>query len=174
VYQIVMAVRDFLPDEMSVGIENVGRGDIEKAGSLSFLGFINFKNLLKEDTRGVIEELHGGGVRIIMVTGDNLYTGIKIATECGLIRTPKALVGQVEDSQVVRRDGQSEAMVARPPPGFQELEELKASLAGSGDAWTALRSERSPLCGYIEVIGRCTPNHKVFCIDYYVQRGPSH
>jgi hypothetical protein len=55
VYQIAMAVRDFLPDEMSVGLENVGRGDIEKAGHLSFLGFINFKNLLKEDTRGVIE-----------------------------------------------------------------------------------------------------------------------
>ena len=35
-----------------------------------------------------------------MVTGDNLYTGIKIASECGLIRAPKVLVGQVEDSQV--------------------------------------------------------------------------
>ncbi len=60
--------------------------------------------------------------------------------------------------------------MARPPLGFQELEELKVSLEVLGDAWTALRRERSPLCGYIEVIVRCTPNHKVSCTDYHVQR----
>ncbi len=66
VYQIAMAWRDLLPEEMSSGgggggggLEHVARGTLECEGSLAFLGFINFKNVLKEDTASVIRELQG-------------------------------------------------------------------------------------------------------------------
>ncbi len=70
VYQLAMAHRDLLPEEVAAlgGLEHVGRGHLEREESLTFLGFLNFKNVLKDDTPTVIRELHEGGVRTVMVT----------------------------------------------------------------------------------------------------------
>lgn len=57
--------------------------------NLQFLGFINFKNSLREETKDVIHELEEGDVRPIMVTGDSIFTGVCIAKESGII-SPKS------------------------------------------------------------------------------------
>lgn len=70
--------------------EKYERDQIEK--DLTFLGFLNFKNELKVDTKMVLEELSQGSVRSIMLTGDALFTGIHIALESGLIAPGKMVL----------------------------------------------------------------------------------
>jgi len=52
---------------------------------LTFLGLLLFKNELKQDSKQAIEELKKGGILPVMITGDNVWTGTKIAEQCGII-----------------------------------------------------------------------------------------
>ena len=51
-----------------------------------FLGFVIIENELKEDTKKTIEELDGADYRMVMATGDNMFTSISVAKKCGLVR----------------------------------------------------------------------------------------
>jgi len=64
---------------------------------LTFLGFLVMQNTLKPETRPVIEELHkAGGIKTVMVTGDNLMTALSVAKECNMINGNKDRVFVVE------------------------------------------------------------------------------
>ena len=82
-YQIAVAMKEVTDSSME-------RNEIEK--DLSFIGFVNFKNELKHDTKSVLNELQEGNVRSIMITGDSTLTGIHIAKECGLIGGDKKVI----------------------------------------------------------------------------------
>jgi cation-transporting ATPase 13A3/4/5 len=189
IYQIAMAVADVLPGDFDGGLDVLTRDSVERPGSLTFLGFVNFKNALKTETPGVIAELHGGDIRTVMVTGDNIYTGIKIATECGMVSlSSRVLVGHVQDSKqteeghegqadtrpvVAWRDARSEAPVILPE--VNDFARLDVALAMTGDAWSMML-ETSPdtasaLADHLRVFGRCTPTHKVSVVEFFVLRG---
>ena len=51
-----------------------------------FLGFVIIENELKEDTKKTIEELDDADYRMVMATGDNMFTAISVAKKCGLVR----------------------------------------------------------------------------------------
>eukprot|EP01027_Heterolobosea_sp_BB2_P018893 GEZU01026547.1.p1 GENE.GEZU01026547.1~~GEZU01026547.1.p1 ORF type:complete len:1107 (+),score=113.23 GEZU01026547.1:410-3322(+) len=61
------------------------RKDIER--DLIFLGFVIMKNCVKPATKPTIETLTKAHIRSVMVTGDNPYTAVSVARECGIIRT---------------------------------------------------------------------------------------
>ena len=63
IYQLAIATKAFTSDK---GMHEVIRDDIEK--DLEFLGFINFQNLLKEESPAVINELRRGNVDCVMIT----------------------------------------------------------------------------------------------------------
>ena len=52
---------------------------------LSFCGFIVMQNCLKLATKSVIDKLTKGGIRSVMVTGDNMLTAVSVARECNMI-----------------------------------------------------------------------------------------
>ena len=52
---------------------------------LHFLGFMIFQNQIKDEAPSVIEQLKRGYIRSIIVTGDNPYTAVAIARDCGII-----------------------------------------------------------------------------------------
>ncbi len=54
---------------------------------LHFLGFLVMRNTLKEATAGVIAALHDANIRTVMATGDNAYTAVSVAQECGMLST---------------------------------------------------------------------------------------
>lgn len=58
---------------------------------LIFLGFVVFKNKLKRDTKQVIGKLKGSNINLIMATGDNPFTSISVAQECGLVEPNKEI-----------------------------------------------------------------------------------
>ena len=55
----------------SIPLEQVVRDDVEAKGSITMLGYLLFRNELKDDTPDAIAELRNGAVRPIMLTGDN-------------------------------------------------------------------------------------------------------
>ena len=66
------------------------RGELEK--ELTFLGFLTFHNDLKSDSPDAIAELHNGCVVPVMITGDDVWTGVHIAQRSGVIPPGAALL----------------------------------------------------------------------------------
>eukprot|EP00392_Amoebophrya_sp_AT5.2_P011346 g11423.t1 len=75
------------------------RSDLEREET--FLGFVLFRNELKVDSVAAIRELKRGEIQPIMVTGDNIWTGLHIGEEAGLIpRGAVVLAADVEPGRV--------------------------------------------------------------------------
>ncbi|POI32606.1 hypothetical protein CIB84_003642 [Bambusicola thoracicus] len=53
--------------------------------SLTFLGFLVMKNVLKLESAPVITLLRNAGVRPVMVTGDNMLTAVNVARSCCMV-----------------------------------------------------------------------------------------
>lgn len=64
--------------------DDKGVFNIEKTG-LTMIGLIGIKDILREEVPGAIKACKKAGVRVRMVTGDNLLTARAIAIECGII-----------------------------------------------------------------------------------------
>lgn len=180
IYQIALAVgrapAPKMGDTGEISYAFVSRLDVER--DLSFVGFMDFKNSLREESLGTIEHLREGGTSCTMVTGDSVFTGIKIASECGLFqRDARVVLGRAIDAigTVQWVDG----MTNEPAP-LPSLDELAAPgenvvLAVTGEVWQLLLSrweeEAFLLAPYIKVYGRCTPNDKVSVVAHFVKRG---
>ena len=80
-----------LPDGIGdAKIAELTREKVERG--LTFGALLLFRNELKPDTAAAIEELKGGDVRPIMITGDNAHCAEYIARRCGMLATPHSRV----------------------------------------------------------------------------------
>lgn len=52
---------------------------------LIYIGFVAIRDPLRDDVRDAVRECHGAGIRVVMVTGDNVETARAIAHDVGLI-----------------------------------------------------------------------------------------
>jgi magnesium-transporting ATPase (P-type) len=164
VYQISMAVKTIDPGDIELH-----RDDIEK--DLTFVGAVSFKNVLREETSSVLRQLEEGDVRCVMVTGDNVLTGIHIAKESGMIKSGSVvLIGSSinEFGKIiwVNEDDQSK---------FFPETKSNVELAVTGDVWTTiLQADRDYALSLIEnirVFGRCTPNDKISAVATLSDKG---
>ena len=71
-------------------IQIINREQVEK--KMIFLGFIIFRNKLKEKTIESIDIYDKADLRMLMATGDNILTAINISKECNLIRNNKEVI----------------------------------------------------------------------------------
>jgi magnesium-transporting ATPase (P-type) len=62
-YQISMAAKEIESHQISRSVLECG---------LTFIGFIDFKNMLREETSEVLRQLEDSKVRCVMVTGDSI------------------------------------------------------------------------------------------------------
>ncbi|XP_027486855.1 cation-transporting ATPase 13A2 isoform X3 [Corapipo altera] len=60
--------------------------------SLSFLGFLVMKNVLKPESAPVIQLLRNANIRPVMVTGDNMLTALNVARGCRMVEPRERLV----------------------------------------------------------------------------------
>ena len=174
IYQIAMASVKEISSNIDIAL--LTRTELER--DLCFIGFVNFKNELKNETVGVLHQLDKGNVRSIMITGDNIFTGINIARECNMIKHSKKIVIGSEidaNNNIVWIDSATDDIVKQP--SFQELMDplFNVELAMTGEVWSRLL-ENSPaqavqLSSFIRVYGRCTPNDKVSVVATFVREG---
>ncbi|OQV16942.1 putative cation-transporting ATPase 13A3 [Hypsibius exemplaris] len=73
-----------LEDMKLVQIHKVQREELDC--NLLFVGFVVMENRLKVDTNAVLDEIHKAEIRVVMVTGDNIYTAISVARESGMVK----------------------------------------------------------------------------------------
>ncbi|KAK9876239.1 hypothetical protein WA026_012539 [Henosepilachna vigintioctopunctata] len=71
-------------------IAKLTRDQIES--DLIFLGLIILENRLKIETSGVIKTLNNAGLKIIMITGDNIQTAVSVGKECGIVRSDSLII----------------------------------------------------------------------------------
>jgi cation-transporting ATPase 13A3/4/5 len=171
IYQISLAMKELNYDAKSV--VTLSRDNVESG--LTFVGFINFKNQLREETPDVLAQLEAGDVISTMVTGDNTLTGINIAKEARLIKEDQEIIfGKSVDSagmiSWVNEDGE-----VTPVPSVGKIKNRKIALAVTGKVWAALNAQSQDkalsLAPYIRVFGRCTPMDKVSVIETFVSNG---
>ncbi|KAF1419011.1 Cation-transporting ATPase 13A2, partial [Spheniscus humboldti] len=61
-------------------------------GSLTFLGFLVMKNVLKPESAPVIHLLRNANIRPVMVTGDNMLTAVNVAKSCRMVEPKERVI----------------------------------------------------------------------------------
>jgi Ca2+-transporting ATPase len=64
--------------------------DVEPYEGLTFLGLIGLQDPPREEVRPAVQDAHGAGVRVVMVTGDQPATARSIARAVGLVESDEA------------------------------------------------------------------------------------
>ncbi|KAJ3367754.1 hypothetical protein GGF31_007101 [Allomyces arbusculus] len=148
---------------------------------LTLVGLVVFRNTLKTDTKDAIEELQRGLCRTVMITGDNVFTGIYIARECGLSpshgyeKPARCVYADMEDGQLVWRDVDSEdKLSADDVQALFDRRNVEAlDLAASGAAWAEL-SKTGLADKYLlafRVWGRMAPEQKIDVVKRHMDAG---
>ncbi|NXQ79817.1 AT132 ATPase, partial [Nyctibius grandis] len=60
--------------------------------SLTFLGFLVMKNVLKPESAPVIHLLRNANIRPVMVTGDNMLTAVNMAKSCRMVEPKERVI----------------------------------------------------------------------------------
>lgn len=127
--------------------------------NLTLVGIVGLVDPPRDEIPDVIDTLRKASIRIMMVTGDYKLTAQAIARECGIIRTPPALVEDVKaleyaEKYPVKAPGSTTAIVMSGP----ELSDLNE------EQW-------EKLCGYDEIVfARTTPEQKLRIVKEFQAR----
>jgi predicted P-type ATPase len=163
--------------DVKLTLQQVGALTRDEAESdLSFAGVLNFANQMREDTPEVIKQLSEADVQSIMLTGDNLFTGIHIARKSRIMMNEKAvLFGTLNEGGTVLWKDEDDIEREEPTIVGKSATELTVELAMAGDAWQMLlsqnRSYALSLAPFIRVFGRCSPQNKVSVVDTFTDLG---
>ncbi|NBD73989.1 HAD-IC family P-type ATPase [Patescibacteria group bacterium] len=103
---------DELPEEDDVS---------ELTGGTTYVGFLALNDPLRDDVSVAINEVHGAGARVIMITGDSVETGRAIARQAGIhTGADLALLGDeleaIEDDRLFDMLMHDIAVIARAAP----------------------------------------------------------
>ena len=82
-FRVIACASKELPSFKWLKAQKIKREEAESR--LEFTGLIIFENKIKPATADVIHELNHSKIRSIMCTGDNIFTAISVARECGII-----------------------------------------------------------------------------------------
>ena len=81
---IIIAKKELTGNENLENKDSKGVYEVEQKG-FSMLALLGIKDILRQEVPGAIAKCKQAGVRVRMVTGDNLLTARAIALECGII-----------------------------------------------------------------------------------------
>ncbi|XP_056895921.1 cation-transporting ATPase 13A2 isoform X2 [Takifugu flavidus] len=73
----------YKPLDRTDNLKTIERRELEK--DMLFLGLLMMKNMVKPQSKEVINILREAQLRCIMVTGDNILTAVNVAKTCGMV-----------------------------------------------------------------------------------------
>lgn len=82
-FRVIACATKRLPKFNWLKVQKISRQEAES--NLDFIGLVIFENRMKSTTPSVINELNNAHIRNIMCTGDNIYTAISVAKDCGIV-----------------------------------------------------------------------------------------
>ncbi|KAI8608125.1 hypothetical protein BC830DRAFT_1072366, partial [Chytriomyces sp. MP71] len=162
----------------------LARSTLEKGG-IKFTGLCLFRNELKPDTADALEELRDGGCRVVMITGDNIDTGVFVAKRCGMIRSNEfgevlVFMGDLdpndrtqvvwkntEDGSTISQSSLLSLLAAARIGNYRPTE-----LAVTGKAFNVLLANGSMrnLLFDTRVFARMSPDDKVMCVRLHMEK----
>ncbi|XP_019192560.1 PREDICTED: putative calcium-transporting ATPase 13, plasma membrane-type [Ipomoea nil] len=77
---------------------------------LTLLGMVGMKDPCRPGAKEAVEACREAGVKIKMITGDNMFTAKAIATECGILKQGDDIDGAVIDGTTFRNYSEQERM----------------------------------------------------------------
>ena len=87
--RVLALARKRMPQTTRDTASAISRPEAEQ--KLEFLGLFVLQNQLKDDTTNAILNISGGSVANVMVTGDNEFTAMNVARQCGILAESEAL-----------------------------------------------------------------------------------
>lgn len=154
---------------------------------LRLLCLLTFRNELKEDTAAALSALRLGGIPAVMITGDNAFTGARVARDCGLLRADAPIAysdsaAHCSGSLLAWRDIDSgvaidESAIMAQLGGFGGAAAGGAwcELALSGDAFAlaiaAPGSEARSLVLHARILARMSPEQKSAAVEAFKAAG---
>lgn len=179
-YVIGLAYKELSPHMTIEDFDNWQREDAES--DMEFLGFLLFRNNLRKDATETITKLKEGDIRPVVITGDNPYTAVCIARQCGIIEDPSVpvFVGDFDErtQSVNWKNIEDDANI---PILDSILSSNKAKhphtkpfeLAITGDAFNFLLEKHKieKYLPHLRVFGRMTPLLKSQCVQLFMEKG---
>lgn len=171
-YQIVVGWKELTTEK---SISSISRDEVEK--ELQFVGVLDFSNELREASPSVVRELKGADVATVIVTGDDVRTGIHIAQRCGMVETNSTVLFGASDHTVddVSWTDVDGTFFPDPTESMLVSKEKPIALGLTGEAWQMLLSKDREyamlIAQYTVVFGRCSPYDKVSVIDSFITEG---
>ncbi|XP_023025264.2 polyamine-transporting ATPase 13A3 isoform X1 [Leptinotarsa decemlineata] len=89
-YRVIALGKKELKGVSFQDVMKLGREAVES--ELEFIGLIVLENKLKPQTTEVIKTLKDARLKVVMITGDNIRTGIHIAKECGMVEPDQDII----------------------------------------------------------------------------------
>lgn len=164
-------------------VQALSRDVIEN--NMEFLGLIIMQNKIKQETAGVLRDLHQAHIRTVMVTGDNMLTAISVARDCGMIRAdekvviadavppkdfhPAHITWQYTENPTPRKDTQSVEILLEDLSDRLQSEQCLFHLALSGQAFTVILEHFPQLVPKLAfgatVFARMAPDQKTQLVE---------
>ncbi|XP_023338513.1 probable cation-transporting ATPase 13A3 isoform X5 [Eurytemora carolleeae] len=182
-YRVIALAQRQLDENVNwIKIQKMKRDAVEN--NLQFLGFLIMQNTLKPQTQGVISELKAAELKIVMITGDNLLTGLSVSRDSGIIDPGDRVV--ILD--VIHRD-ETLCLEFQDAEGFLNEDMVdtgnngqtavvlsrKTHLAVSGKTWSILIKHFPDLVPRILVQGtvfaRMSPDQKAHLVEELQTQG---
>lgn len=110
-------------------------------GALTLLAIIGIKDPCRSEVRDAVQQCQAAGIKVRMITGDNILTAKAIATECGILEGGVAIEGATfrnYTSEMRRQEASKIVVMARSSPSdkllmVRALKELGEVVAVTGD-----------------------------------------
>lgn len=181
-YRVLAAASRVLDLETLGQLQRQTREQLET--ELTFLGLIVMENRLKPGTGDVVRELRDANINVVMITGDNIHTGVSVARECGIVASTERLY----------HVGVRSAEKGHPPQVYYSTASLELSttpsahetslesgtptstrLAITGEVWRVLREHAPALLPRVVIRGavyaRMTSDQKQQLVQEYQALG---
>ncbi|XP_057663847.1 polyamine-transporting ATPase 13A3-like isoform X1 [Diorhabda carinulata] len=89
-YRVIAVATKNLTISSPDTVNKIAREEVEC--DLEFSGLIILENKLKPETSGIIDTLIKANLKVVMITGDNLQTGVHVAKECGMVEPNQHII----------------------------------------------------------------------------------
>jgi len=178
-YVIAFGLRKLSPDQAEDLVQANDRDAVEAKGSCAFLGFLLFRNELRDDSAQTLTSLTSAGVRSMIITGDNAYCGLYIAYQAQLLAAAQPVyLGLMHASKVewhkAEWRGGAVTMHAQTLTSQEVFDKFSSpaplALAMSGEVYRHLEASLSKgslarVLRYLRVCARAKPEVKSAIVE---------
>jgi len=145
---------------------------------MMFIGFINFRNQLKEQSPDVLRQLREGDVRTVMISGDHVLTAIYMARQSGMLHPEsRVILGKsiTTSGDIEWVDEFTDQPFILPSFDVLKSKDSNIELAMMGFVWDHVITKQKEiafqLVHFIRILGRCSPGDKISIVDCMNQQG---